>query len=161
MKRNCSPLIIVLIPFLSLISCTAPIKPDLEGERRKLLQLDEQARNFHFSKNAKAMADGFSSDFISIDRGVISHPSYDESLQRFDKYFKRVEFIKWDNNTPPVIRFSDDASMAYMAVDKSVILKTNDENGSEIMDTTHFAWLSVFKKINGKWVLDGISSTNK
>ena len=150
---------IILLLFLS--ACHLPSKPDLEKEKQILLKLDEQARENHFSKNAKAMADGFSKNFISINRGVISQPSYDESFQRFDNYFKRVEFIKWDNNKSPVIRFSDDASVAYVAVDKSVILKPKDENEKEVLDTTYFAWLSVFKKINDKWVLDCVSSTNK
>ncbi len=150
------------IVLLLLFASCSSAHIDLEKEKQELLKLDEQAREFHFSKNAKGMADGFSKDFISINRGVISQPTYDQHIQRFDNYFKQViEFIKWDNNTPPVIRFSEDASVAYVAVDKCVILKTKDENQQEIVDTTYFAWLSVFKKINGQWVLDCVSSTNK
>ncbi|HET6225760.1 MAG TPA: hypothetical protein VFF27_05730 [Bacteroidia bacterium] len=144
-----------------LFSCQTATKPNFETEKQALLDLDEQARKNHFSKNAKAMSENFSSDFISINRGIISTPTKQESFQRFDNYFKRVEFIKWDNNKPPIIRFSDDASVAYVSVDKTVILKTKNEQQREILDTTYFAWLSVYKKINGKWILDCISSTNK
>lgn len=150
-----------IILLVLIYGCHSPTKPDLEKEKQELIKLDEQARENHFSKNAKAMAEGFSPDFISINRGSVSKPTTDESFQRFDNYFKRVEFVKWDNNKPPIIRFSDDASIAYVTVDKTVILKTHDQNQHETLDTTYFAWLSVFKKINGKWVLDCISSTNK
>jgi hypothetical protein len=160
MKKNCIFLLASCL-FLLLVACHTPITADLEKEKQELLQLDDQARENHFTKNAKAMSEGFSSDFLSINRGIISKPTTEESFQRFDNYFKRVEFVKWDNNTPPIIRFSDDASVAYVAVDKTVILKTKNEQQQEIIDTTDFAWLSVYKKINGKWVLDCISSTNK
>ena len=147
--------------FLSVLasSCQLP-KADLEKETKEILALDEKAKEFHFTKNAKAMADGFSDSFISINKGVVSQPTHEESYQRFDSYFKRVEFVKWDNVTPPVVRFSNDASLAYVAVDKLVVLKLKNENTS-VMDTTHFAWLSVFKKVGSKWILDCIASTNR
>ena len=150
-----------IILLLLLCACHSAPTPDLEKEKQILLKLDEQTRKNHFSKNAKAMVEGFSNDFISINRGIISKPSSDESFHRFDNYFKRVEFVKWDNDSPPVVRFSDDASIAYLAFDKTVILKTKDENKKEVVDTTYFACLSVYKKVDGKWVLDCVSSTNK
>jgi hypothetical protein len=152
----------VLISFLLLLaSCQHAPEINIENERKILLSLDEQARQFHFTKNAKAMAEGVSTDFMSINKGVISKPTYNESFTRFDSYFKSVEFIKWDNKTAPVIRFSDDASLAYVAVDKLVVLKLKDDVGNAIFDTSEFAWLSVFKKINNQWKLDCIASTNK
>jgi hypothetical protein len=60
-----------------------------------------------------------------------------------------------------VVRFSNDASVAYVAIDKLVVLKLKNENGKEIVDTTSFAWLSVYKKVNHVWMLDCIASTNK
>lgn len=141
------------------ISCHQLPETNLENEKKILLQLDEQARQFHFTKNAKAMAQGVSPDFISINKGVISKPSYEERFNRFDNYFKHVEFVKWDNTSPPIIRFSDDASIAYVAIDKLVVLNLKEEQDKP--DTTHFAWLSVFKKIDGQWTLDCIASTNK
>lgn len=132
---------------------------DFEKEKAILLQLDEQAREFHFTKNAKDMVDGFSSDYITISKGVISRPTYEDRFKRFEKYFNSVDFIKWDNVTPPVVRFSDDASVAYVVIDKLVVLTLKEQ--PEKPDTTHFAWLSVFKKINGKWTFDCVASTNK
>lgn len=149
----------ILIVCFTVTCCKQSPTINLEKEKEMILQLDDQARQFHFTKNATAMAQGLLPDFISINNGSISKPTYEESFKRFDNYFKRVEFVKWDNVSPPVVRFSDDASIAYVAVDKLVILKLKEE--PEKLDTTHFAWLSVFKKVNGKWMLDCIASTNK
>lgn len=154
-----SKILIVFICISALMSCHHSSTIDLEKEKQALLQLDEQARQFHFTKNSKGMADGFSADFISINKGNISKPTYEEHINRFDNYFKRVEFVKWDNVSAPVVRFSDDVSIAYVAIDKLVVLTLKEEQ--EKLDTTHFAWLSVFKKINGQWMLDCVASTNK
>jgi hypothetical protein len=151
--------IFLFVPlFVFLTNCAS--KRDMESDKQLLLQLDEQARQFHFAKNAKAMASGFTDNFISINRGHISQPSYQDRYNQFSRYFGSVDFIKWDNVTPPIIRFSDDASVAYVTIDKLVVLKSQDAPGNTL-DTTYFAWLSVFKKRDGQWLLDCIASTNK
>ena len=152
---------VLIIMCFCLFACQRTPRIDFEQEANLLLEMDLKAREFHFDKNAQALVSGFSPDFISINRGVISKPTQEESFQRFDNYFKHVAFLKWDNTTKPIVRFSADASVAYVAVDKLVVLKLKNENGKEVVDTTHFAWLSVYKKINSNWVLDCIASTNK
>lgn len=134
---------------------------DFESETKKILALDAEARAFHFNRNAKGLVATFSEDFLSINRGKIELPAAADSYKKFDNYFKSVTFVKWDNNKEPIIRFSDDASVAYAAIDKTVVLKLTDENGKEVMDTTNFAWLSVYKKVKDRWMLDCITSTTK
>ncbi|MCF6130484.1 hypothetical protein L1S35_12430 [Flavobacterium sp. AS60] len=150
-----------LLIFALAISCQNSDKFDLESETKEILKAEAKAREYHFKKNVKALLGGFSKDFISINNGKIEKPTYDESFKKFDSYFKSVEFIKWDNNLPPIVRFSDDGSIAYVAVDKLVIVKFNDEKGNKVIDTTNFAWLSVFKKQSGRWSLDCIASTRR
>ena len=150
-----------LLIFTLAISCQNSEKFDLESETKEVLNAEAKAREYHFKKNVKALIASFSKDFISINKGKIEKPTYDESFKKFDSYFKSVEFIKWDNNMPPIVRFSDDGSIAYVAVDKLVIVKFDDEKGNKVSDTTNFAWLSVFKKQGGRWSLDCIASTNR
>lgn len=142
-------------------SCNNISIPDLEKEKKEILRLEAKQREYHFTKNTRAFVDMASADFISIDRGVISKPSKEASYERFDAYFKAVEFVKWDDKNEPVIRFSNDGSIAYVAVDKLVVLKLKDESGKEKLDTTNFAWLTVYKKENSGWKTDCVASTNK
>ncbi|MFT3794301.1 nuclear transport factor 2 family protein [Flavobacterium sp.] len=138
-------------------SCQHTTEFNPETEKAQILRLEAQARQHHFRKNAKGLVDGFSNDFLSINRGMIEQPPYDKSLQKFDAYFHSVHFVKWDDAAPPIVRFSKDGSVAYVAVDKWVVV----ESAEKTLDTTHFAWLSVYKKENGKWSLDAIASTNR
>jgi hypothetical protein len=153
--------ILNILIFCCLFSCKHASTIDFKSEAKKILALDDQARIFHFNKDAKGLIGSFSKDFISINRGKIELPSAADSYQKFDRYFKNVTSVKWNNNKEPIVRFSDDATVAYAAIDKTVILKLTDENGKEAMDTTNFAWLSVYKKVKGEWVLDCIASTTK
>lgn len=127
------------------------------------MKLHEQSREFHFTKNAQAMVDGFADNFISVNRGKIdSVLSREEEASRFQRYFNAVEFKKWDDVHPPIIRFSDDHSLAYMTIDKLVVLETKDTLGNHFEETTHFAWISIFRKQpNGDWKLECVASTNE
>jgi hypothetical protein len=154
------PILNILI-LCCLFSCKHASTIDFEGEAKKILALDDQSRIFHFNKDAKGLVASFSKDFLSINGGKIELPAVADSYQKFEGYFKSVTFVKWDNNKEPIVRFSDDATVAYAAIDKTVILKLTDENGKEAMDTTNFAWLSVYKKVKGEWMLDCIASTTK
>ena len=147
--------------FFLLLSCSKASKPDLTKETNAILKLQEKQREIHFSKNANGFVNMFSPDYISINKGVIEKPAASQSFRKVSAYFNSVSFVKWDDVQLPIIRFSDDASIAYAAVDKLVVLKIHDESGKEKLDTTNFAWLAVYKKYNGEWKLDCVTSTNK
>jgi hypothetical protein len=150
----------IFIGFL-LFSCNNVSMPDFEKDKKEILQLEAKQREYHFTGNAKAFTAMFSKDFLSINKGIISNPTREKSYEMFDTYFKSSEFIKWDDNEKPLVRFSDDGSVAYAAVDKKVIVKVAVSNGKEIIDTTDFAWLTIYKKYKNEWKIDCVCSTNK
>ncbi len=151
---------LIFITFL-LSSCNSISTPGFEKEKKEILQLEAKQREYHFTKNARAFTDMFSGDFLSINKGAINKPSRKNSYEMFDEYFKSAQFVKWDDNRAPVIRFSNDGSLAYVAVDKVVIVKMLNGTGKGIMDTTNFAWLTVYKKYKNEWKIDCVTSTNK
>lgn len=138
-------------------SCTT--HPDLESEKKALLAIHEGQRKAHFEKNAAGLLRQSSEDYTEVNKGLVKRPAYNESLSRFTSYFDAVDFVKWDDVSPPIISFSDDASMATMVVEKLVIIRNKSENNR--LDTTHYAWLAVYKKVNRKWELHRMGSTNQ
>jgi hypothetical protein len=155
------PYILVFILYGVLSGCHAPIVPDLEAEKQVILQLEADQHEFHIKENAKALVDLFSDDLISVNRGIIDHPERANSLKRFKAYFDRVEFVQWDDLAEPIVRFSKDGSLAYVVVDKIVVVKTLDVDNRELVDSTHFAWVSIYHKESEGWKLDCIASTNE
>lgn len=126
----------------------------------ELLELHKQGRVAHFSRDAKMLVSGFADDFTEISNGKIRKPSREASLNRFQNYLNNSTFLEWDDITPPVIKVSDDASMAYVLVHKKVRLLTKNENGKEEEETEIFAWIAVYQKIKGEWKLTAVVSTN-
>jgi len=94
---------------LLLFSCTSF---DSKKATQEILELHNAQRSYHFQKNAGHFVDQFSQEIIMLNNGRISAPSRAESLQRFDNYFNSVEFIKWDDLREPIIRFSEDGTLA-------------------------------------------------
>ncbi|PWT94111.1 MAG: hypothetical protein C5B54_00545 [Acidobacteria bacterium] len=141
-----------------LISCMHAFVPNLEKEKQEILKVEESLRAFHLSKDAKSFTDLFSDNFLAINNGIVDSPSRQTSFEKFDQYFKNSEFIKWDDSKKPVIRFSTDGSLAYVAVQKEVVVKTS---ASSKADSTNFAWLTVYKKDETGWKIDCVVSTNK
>jgi len=144
-----------------IVFCSCDHKPDLDAEKKKLLILHKEQQDAHLGENAKQFVDQFTDSMFSVNLGKISITTKDSALKRFNNYFSNVEFKKWEDVNPPVIEFSADASMAYMLVDKLVILTYTNEEKRSIEETTHYAWISVFKKqANREWKIVCNVSTN-
>ena len=151
-------LTLVLVLFFS---CNKSQKISISDEKDKILKLHNEQRNYHFNKDSIAFANQLSDNFISINKGKINMPKKEETISRYNEYFSSVEFIKWDDVSEPIIKFSDDGSMAYTVVDKIVALTYKDQMGKTVQGKTHFAWTAIYKKYGKQWKIDCVTSTEK
>ena len=151
---------LTLVLFLSL-SCNEVQEISLSQEKNKILKLHNAQRDYHFNKDSIAFANQLSNNFISVNKGRISFPKKEETISRYNGYFSSVEFIKWDDVSEPIIKFSDDGSMAYTIVDKIVVVTYKDENGNTVEGKTHFAWTAIYKKYGDEWKIDCVTSTDR
>ena len=154
--------ICLLIPMLlSLSACNEQPKASIAAEKVKILQLHHAQRDYHFNKDSIAFAQQLSDDFISVNKGKITSPKRAATIARYNGYFSAVTFLKWDDVTEPIIKFSDDASMAYTIVDKIVVVNYENESGEIVEGKTHFAWTAIYKKYGEEWKIDCVSSTER
>lgn len=151
--KNLSPLL--LLCFLS--ACTSF---NHETETQRILDLHHAQRDYHFNANTEAFARQLSDDFVSINRGRITQPSFEENFNRFDAYFNAVSFLKWDDVEEPMVRFSKDGSLAYTVVQKTVEAEYPNEEGDPRIGRTDFAWLAVYRKTQNDWKIECVASTN-
>lgn len=152
------PLTLVLVLFFS---CNESQKISISDEKNKILKLHNEQRDYHFNKDSIAFANQLSENFISINKGKINMPKKEETISRYNGYFSSVEFLKWDDVAEPIIKFSDDGSMAYTIVDKLVVVTYEDKNGNIVEGKTHFAWTAIYKKYGDEWKIDCVTSTDK
>jgi ketosteroid isomerase-like protein len=152
--------LVVLVPVILFYSCSR--RTGIETEKIKLLTLHREQQVAHLTRNAKQFVGQFADTMISVNRGKIVTVPRDSAMKRFQLYFESVVFKKWEDVHPPVVEFSEDASMAYIVVDKLVVLEYKDGQNKNAEETTHFAWVSVYKKQeNGEWQIVCNVSTNE
>lgn len=136
---------------------TSPVQSEAVNE---LLRLHYEARAAHFNHDAKKIYADFADDFVSVDAGQVKMPDRDARMKRMQAYFDASTFLEWDDITPPIIKVSDDGTMAYVVVHKKVRLLAKDRNGKMQEEVEVFAWVSTYRKIDGRWRLSMVASTS-
>lgn len=154
-----SSLLAMLFGAILITGCVEKI--DVEKETAAIMAVHNNQRVTHFEEKIDGTYAMFTDDLIMVNRGIISSPTEEEFVARRTAYFGAVEFEKWDDITPPVIRFSDDYSMAYTVVNKEVVVTYDGENGEKVRGTTIFSWIAIYKKVDGEWKIDAVASTNQ
>ena len=142
-----------------IISCNS--RTDITKEEKQIRDLLQQERKAHFDRNVDLFMSGFADSMINVNRGAVRTTTPEQNKERIGKYFGAVQFIRWDDVAEPVIRFSDDGSLAYAIVQKEVIVTYPDSTGKAFYDTTNYAWASIYRKQKGGWKVEANISTNK
>lgn len=156
MSNLSSPL---LVTILLLAACNS--KPDLSKEKQTILSMLQTERKAHFDRNVDLFMSEFAEGMVSVNKGEVTIATKELNKERIGKYFGSVQFLKWDDTAEPIIRFSDDGSLAYAIVQKDVIVTYPNGTGKAFNDTTHYAWSSIYRKQNGEWKVECNISTNK
>lgn len=150
-----------LLYFFAFLSVSCNQNVDLIKEERIIKDLLAQERTAHFNKDVDLFVSEFADSMISINKGKVKMLSPEQNKIRIEPYFKSIEFIKWDDVENPMISFSADGTMAYAVVQKQVILSYPDSTGKLYIDTTDYAWVSIYRKHGSDWKIEANISTNK
>lgn len=151
--------LVVSVAGVLLVACKQ--QADRGADEKQIRTMLANERKAHFDRDVELFVKEFSDSMLSVNKGNIKYTPPDTMRKSIGKYFGTVQFIKWDDTTPPVIRFSNDGSLAYALVQKEVIVNYPDSAGKMITDTTYYAWASVYRKEKGEWKIEANISTNK
>ncbi len=147
--------------FIIFQGCTGNNSFDRQKEMEAIKSLLQQERKAHFDRNTELFLSEFADSMLSVNKGKVSVATPEENKKRIGSYFGSVEFIKWDDVAEPVIRLSDDGSLAYAVIQKQVILSRADSLQKPVIDTTDYAWVSIYRKHKGEWKVECNASTNR
>lgn len=125
---------------------------DLEKEKAELLKIHQTDREAHFKTDAEKLLLHSSDEFISVTSGRIEKTTRRALKEFFEGYFKNAKYYEWDDLEPPIIRISNDASMAWMIVRTKVRRTQKDDAGAERERQFVYAGIMTYEKQNGKWV---------
>lgn len=128
--------------------------PDLAAERQALLDLHRDGIRAHLERDAPSIARDHGDDFVSAFRGKLDRTNRAEALAFFTGYFKGATYPQYEDLEPPVIRVSDDASMAWILSRTRVRRVVGDKEGTFV-----YAGMMAYEKRDGRWIRVGNAST--
>lgn len=165
---------LVLVFLFSVVGCTYP---GPEGER--LLNEYSLIMKAFEEKNIEAILPYVPDEFTRVSDGQVTTITKEEWQQQTKTAFEFVDFLEYTNVTEPKINFSKDCSVAWMVVNEKSKLKVTDPQKleefiaslpddereeteryfqkEEIIEATLYIW----EKINSKWVVTTVASTEK
>jgi hypothetical protein len=110
------PLTLIGLFVASAICATAQPSAHLEKEKAELLRLHKSDREAHFKTDVDGLLEHAPEEFIAVSRGKISRSSKADTRKFFTGYFRDAKYYEWDDLEEPIVRISNDGSMAWMIV---------------------------------------------
>lgn len=132
---------------------------DLGKEKQALLAIHMADRQAHFDTDANALFENTLDTFTWVGNAQIIHISKTDVIKRFEQNFSGVTYSKWDKLEEPIVRISDDGTLAWMITKVEVKRTKQDENGEEVPEEFIYAGIMTYKKVDGKWLKDANVST--
>jgi hypothetical protein len=143
---------ILLLSFLLVpVGADAQSKVDVAAEVEQLLKIHESDRRAHFETSARQLMAHASDEFVSVSNGKIQRTTPAQDLKFFEEYFKGAKYYEWDDLEPPIVRVSNDASMAWMIV-RTRVRRETQSDGKTTEQKFVYAGIMAYEKKGGRWV---------
>jgi hypothetical protein len=155
--RSVSLLLVVVLAGLAGLGAQKTV--DFEKEKAELLKIHAADRRAHFQTDADLLFSNAADQFTSVSNGKISHPTVAESKARFREVFRDAKYFEWDDMEPPIVKISDDGSMAWMVVRVHVRRTKKNSEGVEKEETFTYAGITTYEKKGQRWVATSNAST--
>ena len=146
------PFTLILLLVACAASASAEPSADLEKQKAELLRIHKSDREAHFKADVDALLENSPEEFISVGRGKINRSSKDDARKMFTGYFRDAKYYEWDDVEEPIIRISNDASMAWMITRTRVRRVQKKGDGAEQEEKFVYAGIMTYEKRDGHWV---------
>src|SRR5437764_7699713 len=152
---------ILLLFIACAASASAEPSADLEKEKAELLRIHTSDRESHFKTDVDRLLENSPEEFISVGRGKINRSSKDDARKMFTGYFRDAKYYEWDDVEEPIIRISNDASMAWMITRTRVRRVQKTADGTEKEEKFVYAGIMTYEKRDGRWMRVANVSTSE
>lgn len=133
-------------------SASAEPSADLEKEKAELLRIHKSDREAHLKTDVDRLLENSPEEMVSVGRGKINRSSKDDARKMFTGYFRDAKYYEWDDVEEPIIRISNDASLAWMITRTRVRRVQKKADGAEQEEKFVYAGIMTYEKRDGRWV---------
>jgi hypothetical protein len=131
-----------------------PPPVDLDRERAALLEMHRREIRAHIERDAAWIGATTAEEFVSATGGRIDRTTRKDVQSFFEKYLEGATYPVYEDLEPPIIRISDDGSMAWILSRMKV---RRIEDGAE--RSFVYAGIMTYEKRDGAWVRVSNAST--
>lgn len=135
--------------------------PPRIADMAEIMRMHELQKTAHLTYDAELLLGDSPEPPVTLSRGNVIRNTRVEDLARFKNYFSSFNFLEWEDIVPPIIKISKDGTIATKIVQKRVRGTRKGSNADTAIQHTVYAWLEVLEKIDGRWRLTTIASTDK
>jgi hypothetical protein len=142
-----------------LLSCLAAVsvaqaqaRADPALERAELLRLHARDRTAHFETDVDLLLERSSEEMLFVSEGEIRRTGKAEQRQMLGDYFRDAKYDEWEDLEEPIVRVSDDGSMAWMIIRLRVRRTQRDATGADREQAFVYAGITTYEKVNGEWL---------
>ena len=151
---------ILRLPLSTSCSAGSPTaRIDLEAARAEILATIQRDRLAHYRTDPALLASGTADAFLSVTRGAIRPITPAGFRETFERVFRGAHYHEWDDVEPPVVRVSDDGTMAWVVSKLKVRRTAPDEKGEPREQSFVYAGIMVYEKRDGRWMKTVNAST--
>ena len=111
-----------------------------------LLEMHREILRDHLENDLDGWMATESADYVSANRGEVSHPTIEERRQRLQPYLDSTEFSSYRDLIDPIVRVSDDGTLGWVICQVEVEGAQGGEEFSMV-----WAWIELYAKENGEW----------
>jgi len=152
---------VILLFVASAVCANAQPSPDLEKEKAELLRLHKSDREAHFKTDVDMLLETSPEEFISVGGGTFNRQSKADARKMFRGYFRDAKYYEWDDVEEPIVRVSNDATMAWMITRTRVRRVQKTVDGGEKEEKFVYAGIMTYEKRGGRWVRVANVSTSE
>src|SRR5688572_31879008 len=110
------PVRALLPAFLILGACAHSSPTSREDDVAQLLRLHERSLEAHRRSDAAMLVGDAPDDFLVVSRGSVNTVTRAQMLQGMSGYLGSTTFTRYEDLRPPVVKVSQDGTLAWVAV---------------------------------------------
>jgi hypothetical protein len=146
----------LLVASCTLLAAASPGRAqssvDLEREKAELLRLHRNDREAHFKTDVALLQERTPDVMISVANGRVRRVPKAEQRQSFTEWFRGATYQEWDDLEDPIVRVSNDATMAWIITRLRVRRLKKGADGVERQEGFVYAGIMTYEKVNGRWM---------
>jgi hypothetical protein len=149
---------------LAALHFSAPELESREGapvDADRILAIHEELLKSHLENDPEGVLTSEADGVVVVSRGEVLFPTKSERMVQFTRYLDRVEFERYRDVIPPLVRVSEDGTLGWLIAQVAIAGGYKGEDGERIPIESTWAWIELYEKRDGRWFRVGEVSNEK